>query len=189
MTVAIVRSIIPDKAQYCRGTAVGDGGTTVFQLANYPVVIGASKVWVNGVLLVEGVGYTMDNDLGLVTFTVAPAIGLAITITYQFTMLSDADITTFITLEGTDMLAAALGLETIAANEALVQKVIKLLDLQTDGAALATALLARAKQLRANVAAAIASAAAADVSMDWAEQTLNEFAWREIMVNTELRAG
>lgn len=188
MTIAIVRSIIPDKAQYDRAGAIGDGGTLEFQLANYPVIDGSQHVYINSGTVVEGVNYTINNDLGLVTFMVAPVLGAIITVTYQHTLLSDDDITAFIALEGSDMLAAALGLETIAANEALVQKAITLLDVTTDGPALCNALLARAKQIRANVAAALASAAAIDVSCDWAEQTLNEFAYREIINNDAMRS-
>jgi hypothetical protein len=50
-------------------------------------------------------------------------------------------------------LAAAQALDTIATNEALVQKVLRTQDLQTDGAKLSAELRARAAGLRAQVAA------------------------------------
>jgi hypothetical protein len=46
-------------------------------------------------------------------------------------------------------LAAAQALDTIATSEALVSKVIRTLDLQTDGAKLGTELRAQATQMRA----------------------------------------
>jgi len=61
----------------------------------------------------------------------------------------DEEITTFLRLEGNSSYkAAAKCLETIAADEVLVQKVIKLLSLSTDGAKVAAELRANAKALR-----------------------------------------
>lgn len=78
-------------------------------------------------------------------------------------IFEDEEIAAFLAMEGANLCrAAALALETIAANEALVEKRIKLLDLTTDGPAVATALLARAKELRAR-------AAAASIAFDTAE--------------------
>ena len=64
------------------------------------------------------------------------------------------------------MPAAALALETIAANEALVEKRITLLDLKTDGPAVCDALLKRAQQLRARVAAGTIAFATAEFADD-----------------------
>ena len=61
----------------------------------------------------------------------------------------DDEVSALLLLEGDDVKrAAALGLETIASNEVLLLKVIKLLDIQTDGARVADALLKRAAELR-----------------------------------------
>lgn len=63
-------------------------------------------------------------------------------------VFADVEIDTFLAMESGIKRAAALALETIASDEALVLKVIKILDVQTDGAKLADALLKRAKTLR-----------------------------------------
>lgn len=64
-------------------------------------------------------------------------------------VFNDPEIDTFLLLEGGNVRrAAAMAIETIATNEALVLKVIRTLDLQTDGAKLADVLLKRAKALR-----------------------------------------
>lgn len=74
-------------------------------------------------------------------------------------LFSDAVIVRFLSLVGgVELLAAALALETTAADEALVQKRITLLDLSTDGPATAAALRATAAEYRATAAAAAASA-------------------------------
>lgn len=63
-------------------------------------------------------------------------------------VFTDDEIDTFLALEVDVFTSAALALETIAVNEALVLKVIQTLDLKTDGAKLAEVLLKRAAALR-----------------------------------------
>lgn len=67
-------------------------------------------------------------------------------------VLQDEDIDAFLELEGDVRLAAAQALDTIATSEALVQKVLKTMDVQTDGAKLAETLMKRAAALRAQAA-------------------------------------
>ena len=78
-------------------------------------------------------------------------------------IFSDEEIAALLLLEGSRVKrAAALALETIASSEAYTQKVIKLLDLSTDGAKVSDALLARALALRAQDAADLVNEDAAD---------------------------
>ena len=64
-------------------------------------------------------------------------------------LFADDEIDTFLLLEGSNVFrAAALALETVAVNEALVLKVIRTLDVQTDGAKVADSLMKRAAGLR-----------------------------------------
>ncbi len=184
MTVAIVRSLTNDKPQYDRSTATGDGSTVEFKLPNAPVQDGSQSVYVAGSLQTETTHYTIDNDLGLITFVTAPSDGQAIAVTYQYTILSDDDLDTFLTLEGGNYRAAATALETIATNQVLILKVMKMLDVQTDGAKVAQELRARAQQLRAS--AAEAEDAAAD-GWDWIEMTPNVFAERERILKVAQR--
>ena len=76
-------------------------------------------------------------------------------------------------------LAAAMALETIASSESLVQKKIKLLDLTTDGPAVAAALRTSAKLLREQ--------SDSESDIDYIEQNLNVFAGRQIIWNDALR--
>lgn len=65
-------------------------------------------------------------------------------------IFNDDEIDTFLAIRyDNTMLAAALALETVAANEALVQKRITYLDLSTDGAATAMELRQLAMHLTA----------------------------------------
>lgn len=63
-------------------------------------------------------------------------------------IFEDDEIEAFLSIEGNVKRATAMALETIAANEALVLKAIRLLDLSTDGPKVADSLLKRAKLLR-----------------------------------------
>lgn len=86
---------------------------------------------------------------------------------------TDEEISTFLTLEASSVKrAAALGLETIASNEALVLKVIKTLDLETDGAEVAKALREHAQDLRDQ-------ADEGEDGWDIAELVYDDFTYRE----------
>lgn len=71
----------------------------------------------------------------------------------------DAEIEAFLSMEGTVLRAAAAALETIAVNEALIQKRIVALHLETDGPALAAELRNLAKSLREQDKLSLASGA------------------------------
>ncbi len=95
-------------------------------------------------------------------------------------IFTDAELTQFYSLEEDSIFcAAALALEGIASNEAYVQKRIKILDITTDGPAVAKALLERAKVLRNK-------AAEADWDIDWAEMAVSDFAYREMVEKDRL---
>ena len=149
MTIAAIRAMVPDRAQYDRASATGDGGTVEFLLANRPVLTGTAKVYVNGVLKATPADYSIDEDLGLVVFTAAPVNGASVIVTYRHTLIADADLTAYLAAEGSVVKrATALALESIASDTAIVQKVMKLMDFQTDGAKVSDALLQRAATLR-----------------------------------------
>lgn len=101
-------------------------------------------------------------------------------------MFDDEEIGAFLALDGDVRRAAALALETIASNEALTLKVIRLLDVQTDGRAVSDALLKRAAALRKQADDADMAAGGA---FDVAEMVFDDFSWRERLVNQALRAG
>lgn len=67
-------------------------------------------------------------------------------------LFADDEIAAFLDMEGSVKLAAALALETMASNEAMVSKVIRTQDVQTDGTKVSAELRARAKDLREQAA-------------------------------------
>lgn len=86
--------------------------------------------------------------------------------------LSDSDLDVFFSLEGgttafgIEKLTAALSLESIASNMALILKRTKTLSLETDGPALSKELRARAADLRAQVRDALAARVAAQAALE-----------------------
>jgi hypothetical protein len=97
-------------------------------------------------------------------------------------IFEDEEIAGFLAIEGSVKTAAALALECIAVNESLVQKRIKILDLQTDGPAVAVALRAQATALREQETDEVIPFATAEFG-DGA------FAAREKMLKEYLRRG
>ena len=96
-------------------------------------------------------------------------------------IFENEEITGLIAMEGVVPLAAARALEIMAANETMVQKRIKTLELSTDGPAEATALLAIAERFRKTWEDSV-DAAEADfevVSLGVDQFTRNQIWWNE----------
>lgn len=183
MTIAVVRLLCADPEVHDRALFSGDGVNKEVRLPQSPVVADSQVVSIGGVLKTEGVDYTILDEPGVVTFVVAPPAppdpdvpnGV---VTYRHTLLSDASLQSLLTLEGNnDKLAAAAALDIIASSEALISKKIELLDLKTDGPAVAKALRDHAQRLRDQVAEGIGEDPAA--LFDWAELVVDEFSARE----------
>lgn len=100
-------------------------------------------------------------------------------------VFTDEEYSVFYSFEGGNMRRAIARIyETVAGSEAYIQKVIKLLDITTDGAKLAAEFRAQAKHQRQ---LADEEEAREGTVWDIAEQNVSEFAAREIWVNKWLR--
>jgi len=103
-------------------------------------------------------------------------------------IFTDAEMDAFMAMEGSNLKrSAALALETIARNQVLVLKVIRLLEIQTDGASVARELRMQAENLRAQ--ADRDEAASDGGAFDWAEMVVDDFSLRNRFVATALRDG
>jgi len=101
-------------------------------------------------------------------------------------VFEDEELDALLGLESSNVLrTAAMALETIASSQVQVLKVIRLMDLTTDGAAVSRELRARAVALRAR--ADEMEAAEDDGAFDVAEMTVNHFSWRDQVYNQALR--
>lgn len=101
-------------------------------------------------------------------------------------IFQDEDLNAFLAFEGDSLRASASALEAIAVNQALVLKVIKLLQLSTDGAKLAETLLKLATNYRNQAAY---NDAANGGTFDIAEFVDGDFAERERAYKEALRSG
>lgn len=100
-------------------------------------------------------------------------------------IFNDDEIAAFLALEDDSVKrAAATALDQIASSEALIQKRIKLLDLQTDGPAVAKALREHAATLREQ-----ADSEEITGTFDYAEMVVNPFSARDRLWNQRLRSG
>lgn len=101
-------------------------------------------------------------------------------------LFEDDEIDAFLSLESSNLRrAAALALETAAADQALVLKAMTLMDISTNGPAVANALMARARALREQADGA--EAAEDGGAFDIAEMVITDFAYRERLWNEALR--
>lgn len=85
--------------------------------------------------------YILSTDIGRVRLLIPDRIQAE-------AVFSDEELAAFLEMETGTRRAAALAIESIATDEALVQKVMRTGDTSTDGAKLADALLGRARRLR-----------------------------------------
>lgn len=100
-------------------------------------------------------------------------------------VFEDDEIDAFYAIEGSSLKrAAALALETIASNEAMVLKVIRLLDISTDGAKVADSLMKRAEKLRSQ---ANDEEIAVNAGFDVAEMVVDDFTYRQHWWNERQR--
>lgn len=103
-------------------------------------------------------------------------------------IFQDNEIDAFLTLMSSNVLrSGALALETIAGQQVLLLKVIKLLELSTDGASVARALLAQATKLKEQADAEEATEDGG--AFDYAELVYDPFTWRERLEKEALREG
>jgi hypothetical protein len=124
------------------------------------------------------VRYDLTTDVGKVRLIVNDK-------DFEHLMFSDDEIEAFVTMNSCILNAAAMALDTIASNEVLVQKRIKLLDLSTDGPSEAKALREHAAELRKQ-ALEEEGETIFDVP-DWAENPVDDFSLREKIAKDAIR--
>ncbi len=120
--------------------------------------------------------YDLETNIGKVRLLCTDTDG-------ENMIFTDVEINSFLILSAYDgdqdvRLAAAEALDTIAASEALVQKKMRVLDVSTDGPAVARSLMERADKLR--------KAVEDEVSMDVIQMNLNDWTHRDMLLNRRL---
>lgn len=102
-------------------------------------------------------------------------------------LFQDEELDAFLGLEGGDVrLAAAQALDAMASSETMIQKAIRLMDLSTDGPAVARQLREHARELRRQVAEGSGDM---EGLFDWAEMVTDRFSAGERLWKEFLREG
>lgn len=95
--ISRVRLEIGDQPTNFKFTATGDGVTTVFTLGCKPIDPLTLSVKVNNVSQLTPTNYSLEKDIGVITFVTAPALNTSIVVNGQhYRYFTDEDITTFI---------------------------------------------------------------------------------------------
>lgn len=126
--------------------------------------------------------YDVSTDVGKVRLLISDTNSAT-----QF--FTDEELSTLLGLpnvSGNVLIAAAQALDVIASNEALVMKMVRILDLSTNGPAVADALRKHATQLRQD--AKDAEAAEDGGAFDYAEMVVDAFTERERIWKESLRS-
>lgn len=125
--------------------------------------------------------YDVSTDVGKVRMLIPDR-------DYDNKFFDNEELTAMLLMEGSNAkAAAALALETMASDQAMVLKVIRVLDLTTDGQKTSQALLERAALLRAQ--AALDDEAEEGGAFDVAEVVYDNFSYRNRLVNEVLRGS
>ena len=118
------------------------------------------------------VTYNLTTDVGRVRLLIPDTDITA-------ALFTDAEIAAFLDLEGgTIRLAAAQALDTLASSETLILKVVRTLDVSTDGAKVGAELRARAKELRRQHEDGVGDP---EGMFDIAEWVVDDFSHREFV--------
>jgi len=180
--ISVVRSIIQDKPVHQEEVVSFDGVIVTYRVKVFP--IDPTSVVTTPVTTPT----TVNAETGLLTWNAAPALA-DVNVEYDCLLLSDQTITDLITINTEPdgsyelRLVAADALDSMASNQAIIQKVIKNLDLETNGAALAKVLRDHAKNLRDQVF----DPKYQIPSFDFAQQINDKPGWKEKVIKDILR--
>lgn len=179
---AIAGDVGPGYAQYnWAGTAAPGNYEAELTVTISANVVKSERFVIS--VLGKPIGFTLDEntDIGTVRMIIQD-------VDAEQALFTDAGITKLLSLNGNDVrLASAAALDIMASNQAMILKVIRTLDLSTDGAAVARALREHASQLRAD--AEKADAGEEGGLFDYAEMVTNSFTARERLRNQMLRGA
>lgn len=119
-----LRLMVSDREKAILTEEVGEGDATTvdFQTMVSPVVSLSDTVWVNGVPQVRDTDYTIALDLGVLTFTSAPASTASVTCSYRWVTFTDDELTDALTRHGSVRMSAIEVVGWLLANRDLFLK-------------------------------------------------------------------
>lgn len=96
----LLRLRVSDKARNFTDQAFGDGGSTIFNLSNFPIVAASESVFLDGALQADPAEYSLSDDDGALTFMSAPADNAVILVVGQEVIFSDTELNDIIDRTG-----------------------------------------------------------------------------------------
>lgn len=92
--LAYVRLIlsVPHRVVLREALGTGDGTVKKFQTQLWPIIAETDVIRVDGVAKIRDTDYAIDNDTGVITFTVAPGDEKVVDADYTWAVFSDATI-------------------------------------------------------------------------------------------------
>lgn len=105
--LAYIRLIlsIPKRSVLAEGLGEGDGATKKFRTQLAPIIDESDTIRVDGAEKTRETDYTIDNDLGLITFVAAPSDGDAVDADYNWAVFSDLQINGLLTKHNSSVIA------------------------------------------------------------------------------------
>jgi hypothetical protein len=114
-----LRSLIQDqpRLETARHVGYGDGALSIFLMPRRPLLADGLQIFIDGAELDAG-DYTINLETGGLTFDTPPSEGDAITATYHYVTLSDAELDSVLSRNpGSIYLAAAEAIQLILAGK------------------------------------------------------------------------
>ena len=88
---------VPHRLVLVEELGEGDGSTKKFKTQLAPIIAGSETVRIDGTAKTRVTDYAIDNDLGLITFVVAPGDGDAVDADYTWSVFTDVQINGLLT--------------------------------------------------------------------------------------------
>ncbi len=98
--IARVRRLI-DRGKWAKDSNTADGSSTYY-VDNFPVFVSNVTIIAGGITKTLTTDYTLDTDIGEITWVNVPASGVSLVIKYKYYKYSDTDIWDYIINEGID---------------------------------------------------------------------------------------
>ena len=153
-----LRLSAPHRAVLAEWLGNGDGLTKKFKSQLSPIIAASETIRVAGDEKTEDTDYTIDNALGLITFTTAPAAAAAVDADYTWSVFSDIQINGLLTRYSNNVVATLRDLvrALLADSDLFVKYVIGMESV--DRSAARAALEALLKDLKEQAASAVGQA-------------------------------
>lgn len=101
---------------------IADGSAIIYQLASFPVKADSETGYIDGAAQSDPADYSLDDDLGRVTWVAAPSEGAVVLFSGEASIFSDTELNDVLTRRGTVLEALIEVIEILMVTEARREK-------------------------------------------------------------------